>query len=186
MPPIVRRSSAVKLAPALRYQRHQRAEVQFQFATNATCCNKRKEGRTVNPSAYAADAGYAQRAGSVRRERRCDPAASGYPDVVLAATLGVQLRPDVHTRIFAAWADTANSQRLAKASSHIPGTAAVDLASDSLDSSTTSRGEPAPPVAPVGSSLGHQALATRTQAWRRSTRLRSSAQVLPIPSTSRR
>ena len=114
----------------------------------------------------------------VRREGGRDPAASGHPDVVLAATLGAELRPDMHTRILTARADTADSQRLAKASSHISGTAAVDLASDSLDSGATSRREPAPPIALVGASLGHQALATRVQACRRSTSLCSSAQVL--------
>ena len=65
-------------------------------------------------------------------------------------------------------------------------TAAVYLASDPLDSGATGRGEPAPPVALVGASLGHQALATRMQTWRRSTGLCSSAQVLLIPSTSHR
>jgi hypothetical protein len=65
-------------------------------------------------------------------------------------------------------------------------TAAVYLASDPLDSGATGRGEPAPPVALVGASLGHQAPATRMQAWRRSTGLGSSTQVLLIPSTSHR
>jgi hypothetical protein len=71
-----------------------------------------------------------------------------------------------------------------KASSHISGTAAVYLASDPLDSGATGRREPAPPVALVGASLGHQAPATRLQAWRRSTGFCSSAQVLFISSAS--
>ncbi len=47
-----------------------------------------------------------------------------------------------------------DSHRLANASSHTTGTAAVDLASDSLDSGATRRREPAPPVALVSASPG--------------------------------
>src|ERR1700757_3308034 len=113
--------------------------------------------------------------GLVRREGCCDPAASGYPDRVLAPTLRAQLRADVHTRVFAPGADAADPDGLAKASSHVSGTAAANLAPDPLDSGATGRREPAPPVALVGASLGHHALAARMQAWR-STRLFVSAQ----------
>jgi hypothetical protein len=49
-----------------------------------------------------------------------DAAASGYPDVVLAATLGAELRPDMHTRILAARADTADWCMLRDSKNPVP------------------------------------------------------------------
>jgi hypothetical protein len=115
----------------------------------------------------------------VRRERRCDSAAGRNADVVFAATLCAELRTHMDARVFATRAHAADSQGLAKASSHISGTAAVHLATDPLDSGATGRREPASPVALVGASLGHQALPML--AWRRSTGPSSSAPVLLTP-----
>lgn len=123
----------------------------------------------------------------VRRERRRDFAAGRYANVVLgAAFTAAELRSDVDTGVLAAGADAAHTDRLAEAPADVAWTAAVDLASDSLDSCAPRRREPAPPVALVGASLRHQSLATRVQARRPSTGSCSSAQVLLITSTSYR
>ena len=50
---IVRRSSALELAGAFRDQHSQPLDLQVYCATNTACRYKRREGRTVNPSANA-------------------------------------------------------------------------------------------------------------------------------------
>ena len=74
----------------------------------------------------------------VRRERRRDLAAGRDAHVVLAATSCAQLRSDMHARVLPAWADAADAERMTEAATHIPGTAAVYLAPDTLDSGATS------------------------------------------------
>ncbi len=124
--------------------------------------------------------------GLVRRERGRDSAAGRNADVVLTATLCAQLRADVHARIFTARTHAANTGGLAKASADIAGTATSDLSADSLCAGAAGRREPAPPVALIVAPPSHQALATRMQAWKRSSGPSLSAQVIVILSTSHR
>ena len=123
-----------------------------------TCRQRRMERHPVARNASGTPSCRAPRQDDelVRRERRCDLAACRNADVVLATTLRVQLRANVYARVFTARADPANTDGLAKASADIPGTATSDLSTNSLGSGAASRREPAPPVALVSPSLGHQ------------------------------
>jgi hypothetical protein len=116
--------------------------------------------------------------------RRCNSAASRNADVVLAAASTAQLRTHVYASVSAAGSYPADSQGLAKASSHVPGTASVDLAANPPDSGATGRREPASPVALAYAALSsHQMPTARIETGNRP---RRSVRSEIIPSTSHR
>lgn len=127
-------------------------------------------------------------AGLVRREGGRDPAASGYPDVVLAATLGAQLRADMYTRILTARADTADSQRVTKAPTHVTGPTSIDPSGDPSDPGAACRRKTTSLVAFVDAALrGHQMPTVQIRAENRLDRLRRCrAGIIPNASHRRR